>query len=83
MGGFYPFTVVSNCSDTITVLYYQSKYSKSGLLACLTPIKQSWFDVKEAILKTESGSLIGEECMEVEGIQIVEAGNRFGAWAYT
>ena len=36
-----------------------------------------------AVLKASASEFDGERCLQLQGVQIREAGEKFGAWAYT
>lgn len=81
MGGFHPAQILSDCMIPITILSWQSQDGSTGLWACPRS-PQVPLNV-EAVLKASVANFVNDGCVEVEGIQIMEAGDDFGAWAYT
>ncbi|KAK7218196.1 hypothetical protein V2G26_006199 [Clonostachys chloroleuca] len=81
MGGFYPVKLLSDCATSITVLVWQSHDGASGLWACPRSSKEPL--VREAVLKASVANFVNDGCLKVEAIQIMEAGDEYGAWAYT
>jgi hypothetical protein len=81
MGGFFSFQLLSDCVIPITVLSWQSTDGYAGLWAC--PVGPRRHISEMAVLKASSDKFAGKGCIELEGILIQEAGDEFGAWAYT
>lgn len=81
VGGFFSFRLFSECVVAITVLSWQSAHGATGLWACPSPAGHSISDL--AVLKASSTEFTGQGCLELEGVHIREAGDEFGAWAYT
>lgn len=80
MGGFFSAEISSDCTETMTILEWQSNNGASGLWACPlahgTPLSQ------QAMLKATTSKFTGNGCVVVEGIQITDGGDDYGAWAY-
>ncbi|KAI9150196.1 hypothetical protein HJFPF1_09951 [Paramyrothecium foliicola] len=80
VGGFYPYLILSNCSMPLTVLSWKSPSGSAGLWACPTSSNVPLY--QEAELRASTARFKGEGCVAA-GVQIQEAGDEFGAWAYT
>lgn len=81
VGGFFSFQLFSDCIVPVPLLSWQSTNGTTGLWACPS---SSGHPVSElAILKASSSEFDGEGCLKLDGVHIREAGEEFGAWAYT
>ncbi|KAJ4013771.1 hypothetical protein NW752_005482 [Fusarium irregulare] len=81
MGGFRPVHIISECQMPVTILMWSPENGNSGLWAC--PTARNVPVTKEAVLKATTGLFKGKGCLEVDGVEIQTAGDKFAAWAYT
>ncbi|WZH47342.1 uncharacterized protein QYS62_008486 [Fusarium acuminatum] len=81
IGGFRPAQIVSECKMPVTILMWSPEMGRPGLWAC--PTARNVPVTKEAVLKATTVSFTGRGCLNVEGIEIQTAGDKFAAWAYT
>lgn len=80
MGGFYTFDVLSDCAFSTTVVSWQSDDGEKGLWACSDAESQH---PRQKVLMANVAQFTGKGCVALDGIQIQEAGDEYGAWAYT
>lgn len=80
MGGFYSFKVLSNCGFPTEVVSWQSEDGKKGIWACSDPESPH---PHQKVLMANVDGFIDEGCVALDGIQIREAGDDYGAWAYS
>lgn len=80
MGGFYTFDVLSDCASSAKVLSWHSDDGNKGLWACSDPESQH---PRHKVLMASVAEFTGEGCVALDGIQMHEAGDDYGAWAYT